>query len=557
MSSGSGDAACVRFRTGVRSDPGLMRSNNEDLPLVDAPRGVYGVIDGMGGQAAGEVAAAIAREAILQRLGRPIGSPAERVREAIAIANNAIFSRAQGDPGLRGMACVITLAIVSGRVLTVGHVGDSRLYRATPAGLVKLTRDHSPVGEREDAGELSEIDAMRHPRRNEVFRDVGSAHRDKDEDGFVDVFDTGVGDDDALLLCSDGLSDMVTSAAIERVIAEHAGDPDRVAAALVDAANAAGGKDNVTVVYAEAPGFAAAVRGSGATLPAGPVRAAAAVPGAPSAPGIAGDADAAAGGASGRAPGRRERSRTAWFSAGALAGVVAVLVLAWQVGIRSPVSGRTLVVEAAGAGGGYARIGDAMAVARPGDLVRLEPGVYAERVVVRDGVDLTARIPGTATVVRPSNASGEVVGISIFGSSSSAVTGIHVTSTSELPLDVGVRIYGQGATLGQLQLSGDMRTGVEVMPSATVVMRSSQLTVSGAALAFGDDSQGTLAHNTVLRTSPAGGTPVLLAPSSQVTFRGNVFAGFGASLLDDMPAGARQLLLAGNFVIAAEPSLMR
>ena len=540
----------VRLRAGVRSDPGRIRANNEDLPLVDAARGVYGVIDGVGGQAAGEVAAAIAREAILQRLGRPLGTPAERVREAIAIANNAIVVRAEGDPALRGMACVITLAIASGRVLTVGHVGDSRLYKVAPGGLVKLTRDHSPVGEREDAGELSEIDAMRHPRRNEVFRDVGSAYRDKDEDGFVDVFETDLDDDSAFLICSDGLSDMVTSAGIARAIDEHAGDPDRVAAALVDAANAAGGRDNVTVVYAEAPGFEAAVRGSGSS------RAAAAAAAVPPAAGTA-DADPAGRSASGRLPGRRGRSRTGWFAAGALVGVLGALALAWQLGARGPVSGRTLIVEAGGAGGGFGRIGDAMAVARAGDLVRLEPGVYAERVVVRDGVDLTARIPGTATVVRPSNASGEVVGISIFGSSSSTVTGIHVTSTAELPLDVGVRIYGQGATLEQLQVSGGMRTGVEVMPSATVVMRSSQLRVSGAALAFGDDSQGTVANNTVLRTGPPGGTPVLLAPSSQTTFHGNVFAGFGASLLHDIPAGARQLLLAGNFVIAAEPLLMR
>ena len=78
-----------------RSDPGRVRDNNEDLPLVDAARGVYGVIDGVGGQAAGEVAAAIARDVILQRLSRPLGTPGERVREAIAIANNEIFSRSE------------------------------------------------------------------------------------------------------------------------------------------------------------------------------------------------------------------------------------------------------------------------------------------------------------------------------------------------------------------------------------------------------------------------------------------------------------------------------
>src|ERR671921_120576 len=103
----------------VATHPGRVRSNNEDLPLVDTLRGVYGVIDGVGGHAAGEVAAGIARDVILQRLARPLGTPAERVRESIAIANNEIFRRAERAPELRGMTCVITLALVSGDRLTI------------------------------------------------------------------------------------------------------------------------------------------------------------------------------------------------------------------------------------------------------------------------------------------------------------------------------------------------------------------------------------------------------------------------------------------------------
>ncbi|MBA2354967.1 MAG: serine/threonine-protein phosphatase, partial [Acidobacteria bacterium] len=243
-----------------RTDPGRVRANNEDLPVLDADRGVFGVIDGVGGQAAGELAAAIARDVILQRLARPLGTPAERVREAIAIANNEIFRRASTAPDLTGMTCVVTLAVVADGRLTIGHVGDSRLYKIRPAGLRKLTHDHSPVGEREDAHEIDELEAMRHPRRHEVFRDVGSALRDKDEDDYVEVIEDVLDDDAALLVCSDGLTDMVPVATIERLVREHAGDPDAVAVALVAAANEAGGRDNVTVVYAEAPGFASALR---------------------------------------------------------------------------------------------------------------------------------------------------------------------------------------------------------------------------------------------------------------------------------------------------------
>ena len=179
--------AAVVLGAAARTHPGRVRLNNEDLPVLDAARGVFGVIDGIGGQAGGEVAAATARDVILQRLARPVGTPADRVREAIAIANNEIYRRAAASPELAGMGCVITLAIVADGRLTAGHVGDTRLYKIRPESIRKLTRDHSPVGELEDAGALPEPEAMRHPRRHEVFRDVGTIYRDKDEQEFVDI----------------------------------------------------------------------------------------------------------------------------------------------------------------------------------------------------------------------------------------------------------------------------------------------------------------------------------------------------------------------------------
>src|SRR5437763_7234524 len=206
------------------------------------------------------------------------------------------------------MACVLTVAVLDNGSAVVGHVGDSRLYQIRRGEIRKITHDHSPVGEREDARELTEIEAMRHPRRNEVFRDVGSVNRDKDDEGFVDVVEEPIADDGAIVLCTDGLTDGVPAATIAHLVREHAGDPQAVADALVSAANDAGGRDNVTVVYAEGPQFAPAVRGERATGRVPPDK--------PRAPRRAGDLFAL--------------RRAAWFACGALIGVVGALALAWR-----------------------------------------------------------------------------------------------------------------------------------------------------------------------------------------------------------------------------------
>src|SRR4051794_34611657 len=236
--------------------PGLKRPVNEDRFHYDPARGIFIVIDGVGGQAAGEKAAETALTIVRSRLERETGTIEDRVREAVTLANNEINRLASLRPEWRGMACVLTLAVVSNGDVVVGHVGDTRLYKLRGGTLEKLTLDHSPVGEREDAGELSERDAMQHPRRNEVYRDVGSEHHDPDDPGFIDVFRQPLETDAALLLCSDGLTDAVTSGTITEIVAGLAGHPFEVVRALIEAANAAGGKDNVTVVYVEGPRFA-------------------------------------------------------------------------------------------------------------------------------------------------------------------------------------------------------------------------------------------------------------------------------------------------------------
>ena len=238
------------------SDAGRQRDTNEDRFYVDAAQGIFLVVDGVGGEAAGEVAATIAVETILDRLARQDAPAETRIREAITLANQQILHSAQADTGRKGMACVLTLAVLEGRQLTIGHVGDSRLYKLTPQGIAKLTHDHSPVGEREDARELTETQAMQHARRNEVYRDVGSEWREPDAANFIEIVFTDLAEDSAILLCSDGLSDMVTSLEINRLVRLHAGDPGAAVRALIAAANDAGGKDNITVILAEGRTFA-------------------------------------------------------------------------------------------------------------------------------------------------------------------------------------------------------------------------------------------------------------------------------------------------------------
>ncbi len=159
----------------------------------------------------------------------PGGDPRHQIRRAITAANNRIFEAASENETWRGMACVLTLAVISDDKVMVGHVGDSRLYLTWNGAIRKLTSDHSPVGEREDAGELTEAEAMAHPRRHEVFRDVGSRRREPDEEDFIEVKEFLFKPDAAILLCSDGLSDQLTSTEMLEVIERYDGDPAQVA----------------------------------------------------------------------------------------------------------------------------------------------------------------------------------------------------------------------------------------------------------------------------------------------------------------------------------------
>jgi serine/threonine protein phosphatase PrpC len=536
-------AAADLLHGAARTDPGRTRTNNEDLPLIDPARGIFGVIDGVGGAAGGEVAAAIARDVILQRLARPLGTPAERVREAIAIANNEIFRRAQESIELRGMACVITLAIVADGRLVVGHVGDTRLYKFRGDGFRKVTRDHSPVGEREDAGELGEVDAMRHPRRNEVFRDVGSIFRDKDEQEFVDIIDEPAERDSALLVCSDGLSDMLPSPTIAHIVRQHAGSPARVVEALVAAANAAGGKDNVTVVYAEAPHFAASVRGElpETLTPTEPL----------------GDAPRLNASAAQSRPGAVRRitraivaSRATWFIVGTLIGVLGALGLMFYVAKTQVAAVQTLVVSADGSAR-FTRIGQAMAEARPGDTVRIEPGLYEEQVTLSDGVELAARVPGSVTISRPRGLDAWVPALAAGGASGARVSGLRIISAApELPGGTGIRIDpGANVTLELLEITGPLALAIALSPGSSVTVQGSRVSVAGPVISVPDDAQASFTNNIFVRSGTSAEPPISAGASARLTLTGNLFAGFEPEIVTGVSAARRKELLASNIVM--------
>jgi len=233
------------MRVGGASDAGRVRKQNEDAFWFDERLLI--VADGMGGHAAGDVAANLALNAARAAIAAEspgTGSREEVVRRAIAAANLEVYQRASGDPRLYGMGTTLTLAwIVEGRAV-VGHVGDSRAYHATRERLLQLTADHSVVAELVRSGGLRESEAQFHPYRNLLTRAIGTAPHVE-----ADVTSVDLGPGEALLLCTDGLTAVLDDAEIHRTLVEER-DPQACALRLVEMANARGGPDNITAVVA-------------------------------------------------------------------------------------------------------------------------------------------------------------------------------------------------------------------------------------------------------------------------------------------------------------------
>lgn len=223
-----------------RTDTGRQRPANEDSLLARTP--LFAVADGMGGAQAGEVASRMAVDVLQEGLGQGTGTVAERLTDLVATANTRIFDRARTDQGSAGMGTTLTAAYVDTDELVVVHVGDSRLYRWRDGTLVRLTDDHSLVEELVRQGRLTPEEAAEHPQRSIITRALGP-----ESEVAIDSEVLAVENDDVFLLCSDGLTTMVSDDGIADVLAADGTLADR-ASALVDAANEAGGRDNITVL---------------------------------------------------------------------------------------------------------------------------------------------------------------------------------------------------------------------------------------------------------------------------------------------------------------------
>jgi protein phosphatase len=224
----------------VASDTGRRRRRNEDNYVVAPP--LFGVADGMGGAQAGEVASQLAASAL--EAGDPEAlEGTTRLDALIQEANRRIYDRASTDPTASGMGTTMTVALVEGMTVAIGHVGDSRAYLVRDEQMEQLTEDHSLVNELLKTGKLSEEEAHVHPQRSVITRAVGT-----DPDVDVDGFTIDAEEGDVFLICSDGLSDMVEDEQILEVLHQNRADLDRAVKELVAAANKGGGEDNITAI---------------------------------------------------------------------------------------------------------------------------------------------------------------------------------------------------------------------------------------------------------------------------------------------------------------------
>jgi serine/threonine protein phosphatase PrpC len=475
------------------SDVGIQRRNNEDRIHLDPDRGIFLVVDGLGGHNAGERASAIAVEEITARLERQTGSAGDRIREAITLANNAIFREAQASHELYGMACVVTVAVVEDDQVIVGHVGDSRLYLLEPGNIGKLTHDHSPVGEREDSGELPEREAMLHPRRNEVYRDLGTEEHTPADENFIEVLQFPFRPTSALLLCSDGLSDQVTAGEIRAAVEADAGRPQNAVRALVEAANRAGGKDNVSVVLVEGPEYARAVRPhrNNPTGSSGLLR---------------------------------------WVASFILGVALAAGLFAWmrphwietpdgmQLAFGSVRMPSTLLVGPRD----LATIGEAMALAQPGDTILVEPGVYRESIRLRSGIDLVSRQARGATL------EGQATVVSAESVRDAAFIGFRIAGTGA----VGIRLIDSDVDVSGVEISGMLTAGIEIGGASGGSIQAARIAGNaGPGILIGGASRTLIAHNVVTANGLTQGSlrpGVRIVESASPVLSGNVISGNGA-----------------------------
>jgi len=247
----------VRIASGGLTDVGRVRTNNEDCFQIVKPLGLYVLSDGMGGEAHGEVASAMAVETVVRHCVEAEANPAapffgqpqrnwsdrtKRLSSAVYLANREIFESAKQNTERRGMGATLTAAWIDGSKLSIAHVGDSRAYLLRGGALQQLTNDHSLVAEQVRKGILTPAEAEQSEMQSVLTRALGAQAQVE-----IDAEELGLFKGDLVLLCSDGLTRMVTEPEIAGTLQAET-DPARAAAKLVALANENGGADNVTVL---------------------------------------------------------------------------------------------------------------------------------------------------------------------------------------------------------------------------------------------------------------------------------------------------------------------
>lgn len=236
----------LQLRAASRTDVGRTRERNEDA--LFAGRHTFAVADGVGGHRAGEVASRLALEPVAALDEMDPKTAAHKIAEAVRKGNRAVFDRSQQDPELRGMATTLTAVVIHGGSAALAHVGDSRCYLFRDGQITQLSRDHTMVARMVAEGKLTPEQAEAHPQRSIVTRALG-AEREVD----VDEVEIEILPGDRILVCSDGLTTVLSDDEI-RTLAGDGADIDEIVAAMIDEANARGGPDNITAVLVDVGG---------------------------------------------------------------------------------------------------------------------------------------------------------------------------------------------------------------------------------------------------------------------------------------------------------------
>jgi PPM family protein phosphatase len=237
----------LHYEYGAQSDQGKIRTSNEDSFVADPNKKLFLVADGMGGHAAGEIASSIAASVIEETLSNSSlsSNPEDLLRMAVQNANTRVYETQMNQPEYRGMGSTLTVLTFHQNRFYIAQVGDSRAYLLRNGSIAQLTKDHSLVWQLFEESLISKEELSRHPRKNLITRSIGTHPqvepdvRDKDNETF---------DSDIFLLCSDGLTDVLSDLEIEHLMSMNGKSPQEICAKLVEAANSGGGPDNITVV---------------------------------------------------------------------------------------------------------------------------------------------------------------------------------------------------------------------------------------------------------------------------------------------------------------------